>query len=76
LVALQPHFVVFRLSAQVVGLPRAVLVTSTPARPSPGHDAVEWGDDQVYQKKFDLAERDWDEAAARAFGAIAAVTAR
>ncbi|PKW14485.1 hypothetical protein A8926_2105 [Saccharopolyspora spinosa] len=73
---LQPHFVVFGLSALVVGLSGAVLVTSAPVRPGPGHDTVGQGGDQVCQETLDLAQRDWDEAVARAFGAITAVMAR
>lgn len=73
---LQPHFVVICLSALVVGLLGAVLVASPPVGPGPGHDAVERGGDQVCQETLDLAQRDWDEAAARACGAIAEVTAR
>jgi hypothetical protein len=73
---LQPHLVILGLSALVVGLSGAVLVASAPAGPGPGEHAVGQGHDQVCQKTLDLSQRDWDEAAARAFGAITAVMAR
>ena len=53
-----------------------VLVASSPVGPGPGGGAARGGGDQVSQETADLAERDRDEAAARAFGAVAAVTAR
>jgi hypothetical protein len=73
---LQQHFVIFGASSLVVGLFGAVLVAPSPVGPGPGHGALGNGGDQVCQETLDLAKRDWDEAAARAFGAIAAVTAR
>ena len=73
---LQPHLVIFAASSLVVGLSGAVLVASPPAVPGPGHGMAERDGDQVCQKTFDLAQCDWDEAAARAFGAITAVMAR
>jgi len=74
---LQQHFVVIGLSSLVMADPGAVLVAPAPAGPVPGCCAAA-GDcgDQVCQETADLAERDWDEAAARAFGAVAAVTDR
>jgi hypothetical protein len=73
---LQSHFVMLGVSALVVGLLGAVLVASAPVGPGPGHDAVDRRGDQVCQETLGFAQREWDEAAARAFGAIAAVTAR
>jgi hypothetical protein len=73
---LQQHFVTQTLSSLVVGLPGAVLVPSAPQGPRPGHGAVGDDGDQVCQETLDLAERDRDKAAARAFGAVAAVTER
>jgi hypothetical protein len=73
---LQQHFVILGVSALVVGLSGAVLVASAPEGPRPGRSAVGDGGDQVCQETLGLAQREWDEAAARAFGAIAAVTAR
>lgn len=73
---LQPHVVMFGASALVVGLLDAVLVTSPPVGPGPGHDTLGHGGDQVCQASPDLAQCERDETAARAFGAIAAVTAR
>jgi hypothetical protein len=70
------HFVVFGLSSLVVAGFGAVLVASAPAGPGPDGGAAGDGGDQVCQETADLAEREADEAAARAFGAIAAVTAR
>lgn len=64
------------VSSLVVGLPGAVLVASAPVGPGPGQGALVDGGGQVCQETLDLAKRDWNEAAARAFGAIAAVTAR
>ena len=52
----------------------AVLVVSSPGGPGPGGGAAGDLGDQVCQETADLAERDRDEAAARAFGAFAAVT--
>ena len=54
----------------------AVLVASSPGGPGPGSGVAGGADDQVCQETADLAERDRDEAAARAFGAVAAVTDR
>ena len=54
----------------------AVLVGAAPVGPGPDGGVVRGGGDQVCQETADLAERDRDEAAARAFGAVAAVTAR
>jgi hypothetical protein len=72
----QQHFVVFGLSSLVVACSGTVLVGAAPAGPVPcGCAAGDLGD-QVCQETADLAERDCDEAAARAFGALAAVTAR
>ena len=53
-----------------------VLVVSSPGGPGPGGWAGGDGRGQVCQETADLRERDRDEAAARAFGAFAAVTAR
>jgi hypothetical protein len=68
--------VILGVSALVVGLLGAVLVASAPEGPGPGRSAVGDGGDQVCQETLGLAQREWDEAAARTFGAIAAVTAR
>lgn len=73
---LQPHFVVFGLSSLVVAGFRAVLVAPAPVGPGPLAAAVVAGGDQVCQETLDLAKCERYEAAARAFGAIAAVTAR
>jgi hypothetical protein len=73
---LQQHFVVIRLSSLVVAGFSAVLVAAAPAGPGPGGRVAGRGGDQVCQETADLAERAADEAAARAFGEIAAVTAR
>ena len=73
---LQQHFVIVGLSSLVVAGFGAVLVASAPPGPAPGGAVAGSGGDQVCQEMSDLAERDWDEAAARAFGAIAAVTHR
>ena len=73
---LQQHFVVFDSSSLVVAGFSAVLVVPAPAGPGPGGSPAGNGGDQVCQETADLAERDWDEAAARAFGAVAAVTHR
>jgi hypothetical protein len=72
----QQHFVVFGLSSLVMAGSGAVLVGSAPLGPGPDDGAGGGGGDQVCQETADLAERDRDEAAARAFGAVAAVTAR
>ena len=72
----QQHFVVISVSSLVVADPGAVLVGAAPVGPGPGGGAAGDGRDQVCQETADLAERDRDEAAARAFGAVAAVTAR
>lgn len=64
------------VSSLVVAGLGAVLVASAPAGPGPGGGAAGRGGDQVCQETADLAEREADEAAARAFGAVAAVTAR
>ena len=72
----QQHFVVIRLSSLVVAGSGAVLVGAAPLGPGPDDGAGGDGRDQVCQETADLAERDRDEAAARAFGAVAAVTAR
>ena len=73
---LQQHFVVSGLSSLVVAGFGAVLVAAAPAGPGPGGGPGGEGGDQVCQETADLAEREADEAAARAFGAVAAVTAR
>jgi hypothetical protein len=75
-VVLQQHFVVIGLSSLVVADFGALLVAAAPAGPGPYDAAAGNGGDQVCQETADLAERDRDEAAARAFGAIAAVTHR
>ena len=72
----QQHFVVFGLSSLVVAYAGSVLVVSSPVGPGPGCGAAGGAGDQVCQETADLAERDRDEAAARAFGAVAAVTDR
>jgi len=72
----QQHFVVISLSSLVVAYAGAVLVVSSPVGPGPGGGAARGGGCQVCQETADLRERDRDEAAARAFGAFAAVTAR
>jgi hypothetical protein len=64
------------LSSAVMAGPGLVLVVSSPGGPGPGGSTAGSDGDQVCQKTADLAERDRDEAAARAFGAFAAVTAR
>ena len=53
-----------------------MLVGAAPVGPGPGGGAAGDAGGQVCQETADLAERDRDEAAARAFGAVAAVTAR
>jgi hypothetical protein len=73
---LQQYFVIDSLSSFVVADPGLVLVMSSPGGPGPGGGAGGDGGDQVCQETADLRERDRDEAAARAFGAFAAVTAR
>ena len=73
---LQQHFVVLDLFSLVVADFGAVLVTPAPTGPGPGGGAGGEGGDQVCQETADLAEREADEAAARAFGAVAAVTHR
>ena len=73
---LQQHFVVLGVSSLVVAGLGAVLVPSAPAGPGPGGGPARDGGDQVCQQTADLAEREADEAAARAFGAVAAVTDR
>ena len=72
----QQHFVISGLSSLVVACSGAVLVGAAPAGPVPRGCAAGDLGDQVCQETADLAERDADEAAARAFGALAAVTAR
>ncbi len=72
---LQQHFVVLGLFSLVVAGFGAVLVASAPEGPGPGNGAADGGGDQVCQETADLAERDADEAAARAFGALAASSA-
>jgi len=72
----QQHFVVISSPSLVVTDPGPVLVASSPARPGPCGGAAGDGGGQVCQETADLAERDRDEAAARTFGAVAAVTAR
>ena len=72
----QQHFVIYCLSSPVVAGSGAVLVGAAPVRPGPCGCAAGDPGDQVCQETADLAERDRDEAAARAFGALAAVTAR
>ena len=64
------------LSSLVVACSGAVLVGAAPAGPGPRGCAAGDLGDQVCQETADLAEREADEAAARAFGALAAVTAR
>ena len=64
------------LSSLVVACYGAVLVASAPVGPGPGCAAARGGGDQVCQETSDLAVRDWDEAAVRALGAVAAVTHR
>ena len=64
---LQQHFVVFGLSSLVVAGSGAVLVASAPAGPGPGGGPAGQGGDQVCQETADLAEREVDEAAARAY---------
>ena len=73
---LQQHFVIVGLSSLVVAGSGAVLVASAPAGPGPCRGPAGGRGDQVCQETADLAERDRDEAAARAFGAVAAVTDR
>ena len=73
---LQQYFVMHCLSSLVVAGSGAVLVASSPVGPRPGGSTGGDGRGQVCQETADLAERDRDEAAARAFGAVAAVTAR
>ena len=70
------HFVVICLSSLVVAYAGAVLVVSSPVGPGPCRGAAGDAGHWVCQETADLAERDRDEAAARAFGAVAAVTAR
>jgi hypothetical protein len=72
----QQHFVVIALSSLVVAGSGAVLVGAAPAGPGPYGGAAGDAGGQVCQETADLAERDRDEAAARAFGAVAAVTER
>jgi hypothetical protein len=67
---------VLGVSSLVVAGFGAVLVAAAPVGPGPGGGAGGRGGDQVCQETADLAEREADEAAARAFGAIAAVTER
>ena len=67
---------IFVSSSLVVTGFSAVLVASAPAGPGPCGGAAGNGGGQVCQETADLPERDRDEAAARAFGAVAAVTAR
>ena len=73
---LQQHFVICSLPSLVVAGPGAVLVVPAPAGPGPCGGSAGGCGDQVCQETADLAERDRDEAAARAFGAVAAVTDR
>ena len=73
---LQQYFVIDRPPSFVMADPGLVLVMSPPGGPGPGGGAGGDSGDQVCQETADLAERDCDEAAARAFGALAAVTAR
>ena len=73
---LQQYFVMHCLSSLVVAGSGAVLVGAAPAGPCPCGGAPGDVDYQVCQETADLAERDRDEAAARAFGAVAAVTDR
>jgi hypothetical protein len=73
---LQQHFVIYCLSSLVVAGSGAVLVASPPGGPGPDGGAAGDAGGQVCQETADLADRDRDEAAARAFGAVAAVTAR
>ena len=76
LLVLQQQIVIYCLSSLVVAGSGAVLVGAAPAGPGPYGGAGGDGGGQVCQETADLAERDRDEAAARAFGAVAAVTAR
>ena len=71
---LQQHFVVFGLSSLVVADFGAMLVAPAPGGPGQGRVAGGTLGGQVCQETADLADRDRDEAAARAFGAVAAVT--
>jgi hypothetical protein len=64
------------LSSPVMADLGAVLVAAAPARPGPRGGAAGEDGNQVCQETAGLAERDRDEAAARAFGAVAAVTDR
>ena len=73
---LQQYFVIYGLSSLVVAGSGAVLVVSSPVGPGPGVGTAGDAGGQVCQETADLADRDRDEAAARAFGAVAAVTAR
>jgi hypothetical protein len=63
----QQHFVVICLSSLVVAYAGAVLVVSSPGGPGPGGSTAGDLGDQVCQETADLAERDRDEAAARAY---------
>ena len=71
---LRPHLVMSVLSSLVVAGSGGVLVASAPAGSGPCGGPAGGGGDQVCRESADLAERDRDEAAARAFGAVAAVT--
>ncbi len=73
---LQQYFVICGLSSLVVAGPGAVLVVPAPAGPGPCGGSAGGCGGQVCQETADLAERDRDEDAARACGAVAAVTAR
>jgi len=66
----------YGVSSLVVADSGAVLVASAPAGPGPGEVAIGYGGDQVCQETLDFAEGERDEPAVRAFGAVAAVTAR
>ena len=67
---------IYGLSSLVVAGSGAVLVVPAPAGPGTCGGSAGGCGDQVCQETADPAERDRDEAAARAFGAIAAVTDR
>jgi hypothetical protein len=62
-------------ASAVVAFTGAVLVASSPGRPCPP-EGVGGDVDQRCQETSDLGEGERDEAAARSFGAIAAVTER
>src|SRR5438445_11064272 len=71
---LQQYFVIYSVSSLVVAGPGAVLVVSAPARPGPCGGSAGGCGDQVCQEAADPAECDPHAIAARAFGALAAVS--